>query len=101
MCMGPDSPLRLVLGAGLGAVREVRMAPVFLQATPDRALRFLTASAVNRQAVGSNPTRGANYFFLSELNGVRTFGLLPNDLKTLFQVSERLGSRSMTENLTS
>ncbi|SRR5229473_381680 len=48
------------LGAGLGATKEVRMTPNFRQATPEAALRFLTATAVNRQAVGSNPTRGAN-----------------------------------------
>ena len=33
------------LGAGLGAASEESMAPVFLQAAPDRALRFLTSSA--------------------------------------------------------
>jgi len=43
------------------------MAPSFLQATPDRALRFLTSSAVNRRVASSNLARGA-------------ISLLPNDL---------------------
>ena len=34
-------------------------------------------SAVNRQAVGSNPTRGANLRFLSQLDVARTFGSSP------------------------
>jgi hypothetical protein len=40
-------------------------------------------SAVNRQAVGSNPARGANLFFLSELSCARTFGRLPNGGRVL------------------
>jgi hypothetical protein len=35
------------------------MAPSFLQATPDRALRFLTSSAVNRRVASSSLARGA------------------------------------------
>jgi hypothetical protein len=38
-------------------------------------------SAVNREAVGSNPTRGANLFFLSDLSGARTFGCWPKHLQ--------------------
>src|SRR5712664_2635755 len=54
------------------------MAPNFSQATPDRALRFSIISAVNRQAVGSNPTRGANCKVFNQLDVNRTFGRLPN-----------------------
>src|SRR5437016_10837050 len=43
-----------VLGAGLGAAKEGRIASIFLQATPDRALRFLTSSTVNRRVASSN-----------------------------------------------
>ena len=35
------------------------MAPIVLQATPDRALSFLTRSAVNRMVARLNPARGA------------------------------------------
>jgi len=35
------------------------MAPDFLQATPDAALRFLRTSAVNRRVASSNLARGA------------------------------------------
>src|ERR1700735_2884951 len=41
------------LGAGLGAAKKVRMAPRLMYATPDAALRFLTASAVNRWIASS------------------------------------------------
>jgi len=65
------------VGAGVGATKEGKMAPGFSYATPDRALRFSTISAVNRQAVGSNPTRGANFPFVSQLGTARTFGVPP------------------------
>ncbi len=35
------------------------MAPDFMQAAPDAALRFLTASAVNRRVASPNLARGA------------------------------------------
>src|ERR1700730_1856469 len=35
-------------------------------------------SAVNRQAVGSDPTRGANLKFLNQLDVARIFGSVPN-----------------------
>jgi hypothetical protein len=38
----------------------------------------LSRSAVNRQAVGSNPNRGANLSFFNQLELFRTFGLEPN-----------------------
>jgi hypothetical protein len=56
------APSREVMGAGLGAAKERRMAPIFLEATPDRALRFLSSSAVNRRVAGSSPARGAKFF---------------------------------------
>ena len=37
------------LGAALGAATKGKMAPNFRQATPDAALRILTATAVNRR----------------------------------------------------
>jgi hypothetical protein len=37
----------MAVGAGVGAAKEGKMAPDFSQATPDRALRFSTISAVN------------------------------------------------------
>ena len=36
----PMSPLLVELGAELGAAKKGRMAPIFLQATPDGGLRF-------------------------------------------------------------
>ena len=47
------------MGAGVGATKEGKMAPNFSQATPDRALRFLIVSAVNRRVASSNLARGA------------------------------------------
>jgi hypothetical protein len=58
------------LGAELGAVREGRMAFDFFQATPDRALRFLTSSAVNRNVGGSNPPRGANSLVMQRVANI-------------------------------
>jgi hypothetical protein len=51
-------------------------------------------SAVNREAVGSNPTRGANPLFLSKLNHARIFGVrrmisAPN--RSLCELSSFLG----------
>jgi hypothetical protein len=69
---------------GVGATKEGKMAPNFSEATPDRALRFSIISAVNREAVGSNPTRGAKLQVFNKLMGRRAFGFLPNVLAMLF-----------------
>ena len=49
------------LGAGLGAAREARMAPNFVLTTPDRALIFLTASAVNPRVAKAKKHRRRLY----------------------------------------
>jgi hypothetical protein len=56
------------------------MAPIFFQATPDRAFRFLIPSAVNRRVASSNLARGANLNSFNELNSRREFGCLLNRL---------------------
>jgi hypothetical protein len=46
-----------ILGATLRAARDEKMAPDFLETTPDRALRFLPLPAVNRR-VAARQVRG-------------------------------------------
>jgi hypothetical protein len=51
----------------------------------------LTRAAFSRQAVGSNPARGANLRFLNHLNVARTFGTEPKGCRSISGSSEAIG----------
>lgn len=67
------------MGAGVGAIREREKAPISLQGPPDRALRVSTLSTAIRQTASSNPARGANFLFSSDLDFQKSDSLVPKD----------------------